>query len=104
MKNPFKYTNFILVLFITLMMLGCAPSPERDTETYANDAWISSKVKSKLLADPEVSGLDIQVETFNGVVQLSGFVASEAQIQEAIKLTRSVEGVREVENKLEVVE
>lgn len=104
MKNPLKYTNFILVLFVTLVMLGCAPSPERDTETYANDAWISSKVKSALLADPEVSGLDIQVETFNGVVQLSGFVNSEEQVQEAIDVTRSIEGVREIRNNLEVVE
>ncbi len=100
MKSPLKSTNFILAMCITLVMLGCAPSPERSAGTYVDDAWISSKVKSALLASPEVSGLDIQVETFAGVVQLSGFVNSQSQAQRAVDIAEGIKGVQEVKNNL----
>lgn len=102
MKNLYKLTSFILAVCIVVGVAGCTPSSGREAETIASDVWISSKVDSALIADPEVSGLDIQVETFHGVVQLSGFVETEAQVQEAIDVARSVEGVKKVISNLVV--
>ncbi len=61
-----------------------------------NDTWITTKVKSSLLADSDVAGLDIEVETVNGVVTLSGQVAEQAQIQHATRIAREIEGVTDV--------
>lgn len=69
-----------------------------------DDTVITAKVKSALLADPDIKSLDLQVETRKGMVQLSGFVNSQAQIDRAITATRAVPGVTSVENKLSVKE
>ncbi|MCR6663300.1 MAG: BON domain-containing protein [Luteimonas sp.] len=61
-----------------------------------DDTWITTKVKSSLLADSDVSGLDINVETVNGVVTLSGQVDQQAQIEHATNIARGIEGVTDV--------
>lgn len=66
--------------------------------TEIDDSVVTARVKSALLADPAVRGLEIKVETRKGLVLLSGFVDSQARIDNAIALTRKVEGVRDVEN------
>lgn len=66
--------------------------------TEIDDSVVTARVKSALLADPSVRGLEIKVETRKGLVLLSGFVDSQARIDNAIALTRKVEGVRDVEN------
>lgn len=62
------------------------------------DAWITTKVKSALLADQATSGLDVKVETQDGVVQLSGFVGSETEKQRAETVAQGIEGVKKVKN------
>lgn len=81
-----------------------APAPEAETTvgTDIDDATITTKVKSALLADDDVKGLDIKVETHKGEVQLSGFVDSQSQIDRAIAVTRDVEGVTNVDDKMSV--
>jgi hyperosmotically inducible protein len=64
------------------------------------DAGITTKVKSKLLADPDVSGLRIDVDTLDGVVTLSGTVGSAAERMRALDLAGKVENVKRVEDKL----
>jgi osmotically-inducible protein OsmY len=66
------------------------------------DAALTSAVKSKLLADPDVSGLKIDVDTSNSVVTLSGNVSTKAEADEAIRLARTTEGVTDVVSKLNV--
>lgn len=66
------------------------------------DGVILVKVKSKLAADPDVSALNIDVDVSRGVVTLSGDVPGKAQIDEAVRLARSTEGVRSVTSKLQV--
>lgn len=66
----------------------------------ANDTWLTTKVKSALLADPATSGLDVQVQTQNGVVQLSGFVGSEAEQRRAEDIAQRIDGVKKVKNDL----
>jgi len=81
-------------------MTGCERAPAAST-TVGNeidDSVVTARVKSALLANPDVKSSDIQVETRKGKVQLSGFVDTQARIDNAIALTRKVEGVKDVEN------
>ena len=73
-------------------------SPPMTLGTQVDDTVITSGVKSALIADDLVKSLDLQVETRKGVVQISGFVDSQAQIDQALALTRAVAGVTDVEN------
>jgi hyperosmotically inducible protein len=102
MKKPTRYASLTAAIFMIVLIVGCANRPKENSEEYVSDAWITSKVKSALLADPQVSGLDIQVETYKGIVQLSGFVASREQADEAEDLARSIEGVKDVENRMTI--
>lgn len=61
-----------------------------------SDTWITTKVKSALLAEDATSGMDIEVETNEGVVSLSGMVATEAEREMAISKAKGIKGVREV--------
>lgn len=67
-----------------------------------DDSVITTKVKTALLADPDVKSTDISVETLKGEVILSGFVRNPVQIDRALKIARGVEGVKGVQNKLSV--
>ena len=68
-----------------------------ESDQPVGDTWITTKVKSSLLADEDVAGLKIDVETVNGVVTLRGDVASQAQIDEAKRIAAGIEGVTEVD-------
>lgn len=95
--------NYTLILIAGLVLAGCAGQPAQEsTGEYLDDAAITTKVKGALLNDPRVSGLAINVETFKGTVQLSGFANSEGERQRAEELAGSVEGVQSVENDIHV--
>lgn len=84
-------------------MGGNAPNPEPDRPvgTVMDDAGITAAVKAKLLADPTVGGLKIDVDTRNGVVWLTAdHMNSQAEIDQAVKLAKETEGVKGVENKM----
>lgn len=91
---------------ITIMMMnvmGCASSPlHESTGEYLDDSVITTKVKTALLRCPLVSGVDVHVETFKNRVQLSGFVDEMRQVEQAIILSREVEGVGVVENQISI--
>lgn len=77
---------------------SAAPATTMGVEV--DDSVVTTKVKSALLADPDIKGLDIKVETRKGKVQLSGFVDSQAQIDRATAVTRGVEGVTSVDSSM----
>lgn len=79
---------------------AAAPEAKTTVGTTIDDSAITTKVKSALLADADVKGLDIKVETNKGEVQLSGFVDSQAQIDRAMSIARGVEGVNNVQNNM----
>src|SRR5574337_1693802 len=92
---------FIVVLSVTfpLLLQACAPTATRQsTGEYLDDTAITTKIKTKLLGDPTISGFAITVETFRGRVILSGFVNSQAQVDRAVALSREVAGVRDVQS------
>lgn len=75
-----------------------APAATTSVGNEIDDSVITARVKAALLSDPDVKSGDIKVETRKGKVQLSGFIGTQARIDNAIALTRGVEGVKGVEN------
>ncbi len=92
-----------LVLAMALLVGGCAStSNSSSVGEYIDDSVITTKVKSKLAASKETSALAISVETYKGVVQLSGFVSSQEEIAAAQAIAAGVQGVTSVQNNLAV--
>ena len=81
-----------------------APPASTTVGTEIDDSVVTTRVKSALLADPDVKSFDLKVETRKGEVQLSGFVDSQTQIDRATAVIRAVEGVKNVENKVSLKE
>ena len=78
---------------------GCASTAKHEgTGEYVDDTVITTKVKAEIFNEPTLKSAEINVETFKGVVQLSGFVSSNASIDKAVSITRSVKGVVSVKN------
>ena len=96
----------LLASLVTLPLTfttGCAVTQGRETTgRYMNDKAINAKVKSKLYADPVVKGTQVNVNTFKGIVQLSGFVDSQEQKDRAGEIAQQVSGVQGVRNDLVV--
>ena len=82
---------------------GDAPSPGRTLGEHIDDATITAAVKSRLLDDPQVKGLKIDVDTREGVVFLTGTVRSQEEGDRAVEIARTTEHVREVKPNLAVI-
>ncbi len=97
-------TKRFMGLFLALMMVslvGCASGPNKEgTGEYVDDAVITTKVKSAIFQEPNLKSAEINVETYKGVVQLSGFVSSATASSRATELARGVQGVKSVKNDL----
>ncbi|MEC4749259.1 BON domain-containing protein [Methylomicrobium sp. Wu6] len=92
---------FGLCIVLVLSLTGCAGGKlHESTGEYFDDVALTSKVKTSILGDAKVKFLQIHVETFKGVVQLSGFVDSQASADQAVHLARTVKGVKQVNNSL----
>ena len=89
----------VLATSVLVSLAACAPTPTREgTGEYIDDSVITGKVKAAFAADPVVKATQVQVETFKGTVQLSGFVDSRESAQRAVEIARSVKGVQSVKN------
>jgi len=90
----------VLGLAIVLVSAwGCGSTAKTEgTGEYVDDSVITSKVKAAIFNDPILKVNEINVETFKGVVQLSGFVRSQADIDQAVKVARGIAGVKSVKN------
>lgn len=94
---------YMRVLITVFFLAACAAtSTDESTGDYIDDAAITTKVKTALLQDPEVSGLAINVETFKGTVQLSGFANTKRERQRAETVASSVAGVQSVQNDIQL--
>jgi osmotically-inducible protein OsmY len=90
---------FCLVVFASL--LACASTPtQRGTGEYVDDSVITTKVKAAIFDEPTLKTMQIEVKTFKGEVQLSGFVDSAQSVTRAGEVARSVKGVTKVNNDL----
>ena len=94
----------ILVLTMVLASAwGCASTATKEgTGEYVDDSVITAKVKAAIFDDSTLKVNEINVETFKGVVQLSGFVRSQADIDQAVRVARGVAGVKSVKNDMRI--
>jgi len=101
MNTPhLKTTARLLGATVALALLGaCAATRTQEgTGEYVDDTVITTKVKAAILGEPTLKAAEINVETFKGRVQLSGFVSSRPQMDTAVMVTRNVKGVTSVAN------
>ena len=91
----------LISLLLMVALLGCASTPtSSSTGEFIDDSVITAKVKTLLAQDAGLKVFQISVETYKGVVQLSGFVDSQKTKEHAEKIARSVQGVVSVKNNL----
>ena len=103
MKKQFAYALIAASLTIAPLVLtsGCAVTQGRETAgSYAKDKDIAANIKTKLYADPTTKGTEIEVQSLNGEVQLSGVVDSQAAKDRAGQIASAVPGVIAVHNNL----
>lgn len=99
MKQFIRLISAFYMVLTLLIVAGCASTPKHEgTGEYVDDSILTTKVKAAILDEPSLSAAEINVETFKGIVQLSGFVSSRADISKAIEVTRTVSGVSSVKN------
>jgi osmotically-inducible protein OsmY len=101
MTKRHRILSFLVCITLVTAFLGCASTPTRESSgQYVDDSAITTKVKAAIFDDPSLKVLQINVETFKGEVQLSGFVDSAQNIRRAGEVARSVTGVKSVKNDL----
>jgi hyperosmotically inducible protein len=99
MKQIRKYISALFLAVTLVSVVGCASTSKQEgTGEYLDDSVITSKVKAAIFNDPTLKVAEINVETFKGAVQLSGFVSSQAAANKAMDLARGVAGVTSVKN------
>jgi len=92
-----------ICLILAALVVGCAGDRmSRNTEDEVDDSLLANKVKIALYSDKQVSGRQIAVEASQGVVKLSGVVASTTEAQRAVQIAQKVTGVKQVYNRLTV--
>lgn len=98
-----KYISGLFLALTLATLLGCASTPKHEgTGEYIDDSVITTKVKAAVLNEETLKSTEINVETYKGVVQLSGFVSTQADINKAVEVARSVKGVTSVKNDMRV--
>lgn len=87
------------LILVLLTVAGCASTPtSSSTGEYLDDTMITARVKTAIFNDDDLSAAEINVETFKGVVQLSGFVVTDLEIAKAGEVAANIDGVTSVYN------
>lgn len=101
--NISKRLTTVLFSFLLVAVAGCASTSKSEgTGKYIDDTVITTKVKAEIFNEPTLKSRELNVETFKGTVQLSGFVSSQADINKAVEVARSVKGVKSVKNDMKI--
>ena len=101
--NLIKRCSAVLIAALVLSAAGCAAtSTQESTGEYVDDTVITSRVKTAIFNEPSLKVLQINVETYKSIVQLSGFVTTGAEMNKAVDLARYVKGVRSVKNDIRI--
>jgi len=103
MQRAPSFKNLAALCLCALLLASCAMFSGRESAgEYVDDATITSKIKAAILSEPELRILQVNVETMQGVVQLSGFVDSPKSENKAVEIARHTEGVKSVKDNLVV--
>ncbi|HSV35208.1 MAG TPA: BON domain-containing protein [Ramlibacter sp.] len=101
--NKFTRVSVLLAAVSLTALAGCASTQKQEsTGQYVDDTAITAKVKAAIFSEPTLKSAEINVETFKGRVQLSGFVTSRANIDRAVVVAQGVSGVTSVGNDMRV--
>ena len=101
MKKRNIVINCLVLLMLVTTFVACASTPtHQSTGEYVDDSVITTKVKSLLAEDDFLKSFQISVETYQGTVQMSGFVNSQKAVDKAGEIVRSVKGVKSIKNNL----
>ena len=103
MKQLGKYLSALFMAVMLVTVVGCASTSKQEgTGEYIDDTAITTKVKAAIFNEPTLKSAEVNVETFKGAVQLSGFVSSQAAVNKAVAVTRTVAGVKSVKNDMRI--
>ncbi|MGB4497517.1 MAG: BON domain-containing protein [Methylococcaceae bacterium] len=95
------FKNLFLSLLLLTALPACTENTKRESTGESFDsAVLTTKIKSTFVGDSRLKALDINVKTYKGIVQLSGFVDTQAEADRAVQLARTVKGVKAVNNSL----
>ncbi len=94
-----KRLSAAFIVASIVSVVGCATQSEpQSAGAYMGDAWVTTQVKTGILNEPSLKVAQITVETYKGVVQLSGFVDNAASQAKAVEIAKAVKGVTSVKN------
>ncbi|AHK21238.1 BON domain-containing protein [Yersinia similis] len=103
MKLFKTFSALCIAIIMAMAVSACAPTAKSEgTGGYLDDTVVTTKVKAALLGEKNLKSTEINVETFKGRVQLSGFVSSSQDANRAVQLTRSIPGVKSVSNQMQI--
>ncbi len=97
-----RFSTFLSIVLMVFFLGGASTSMAETAGEYIDDSVITAKVKKAIYDEPTLKSSEIKVETSKGVVQLSGFVSSRAEIDKAAEVARRAEGVKSVQNDLQI--
>nr|WP_314546954.1 BON domain-containing protein [uncultured Massilia sp.] len=98
-----RVATAIFTATVAFTIVGCSSSPTKEsTGEYLDDSAITAKVKASIFNEPTLKSTEINVETYKGDVQLSGFVAQAEDAKKAADIARGVKGVTSVKNDIRV--
>jgi len=101
MKKSNMFIGCLMLMMLIASFVACASTSKQEgAGEYVDDSVITTKVKSQLAADDFLKSFQISVETYKGIVQLSGFVGSQMAVNKAGEIARGVQGVKSVKNDL----
>ncbi len=100
--NTLKFLiRLLLSAFLLSAIIGCSENTKREsTGEYLDDTVLTTKIKATFLGDSRLKMLDINVKSYRGTVQLSGFIDTQKEADRAVQLARTVKGVKAVNNSL----
>jgi osmotically-inducible protein OsmY len=103
MKIAHRVATAVFTSALAFTVVGCSSTPHRESAgEYVDDSVITTKVKAAIFNEPTLKATEINVETYKGDVQLSGFVAQPSDAQRAAEVARGVKGVTSVKNDIRV--
>jgi hyperosmotically inducible protein len=98
-----SYLSAVLIAVMCTLVLGCASTRTQESGgEYVSDTWITTKIKTSLAKDSVVKATEVNVETFKGAVQLTGFVTSKAAMDQAVIIAENIDGVTSVTNGMQI--
>jgi hyperosmotically inducible protein len=101
--KPLRAFGILVLTIVLASAWGCGSTAKTEgTGEYVDDSVITTKVKAAIFNDSTLKVNEINVETFKGVVQLSGFVRSQTDINKAVQIARGVAGVKSVKNDMRI--